>query len=231
MDRINVLGRVLDNRKAILPYKTVLTGRYVILEPLNAEKHYRSLYENYLDTPHLMDYMKEPPLTTLEDYRQRTINKENNPAYCFYVIIKVESPDDYIGLYALFNFDLEGRKVEAGVLYSSKLQRSIASSEALYLFSNFVFEDLGYIKVTTRSMVQNKKVDSMLKRAGYTFVGLVPDDMMFGEYSVDLNHYAMRDIDWHIVKKAYEEWLHPDNFDAEGKQKKPLRVNLEKLNA
>ena len=231
MDRVEVLGRLLDSRKAILPYKTVLRGRYAILEPLNAEKHYRSLYENFLNTPHLMDYMKEPPLTTLEDYRQRTIKKENNPAICYYVIMKVESPDDYIGVAASTNFDLEGRKVEAGVMYSSKLQSTIASSEVQYLISKFAFEDLGYIKVTTRSMVQNKKVDSMLKRAGYTFVGLVPDDMMFGEYSVDLNHYAMRDIDWHIVKKAYEEWLHPDNFDAEGRQKKPLRVNLEKLSA
>jgi hypothetical protein len=110
MDRIEVLGRLLDSRKAILPYKTILRGRYVILEPLNAEKHYRSLYENFLNTPHLMDYMKEPPLTTLEDYRQRTIKKENNPAICYYVIMKVESPDDYIGLAALHQLRFGGSK-------------------------------------------------------------------------------------------------------------------------
>ena len=34
--------------------------------------------------------------------------------------------------------------------------------------------------------------------------------------------YAMLDSDWPMVKYAYEQWLAPQNFDAEGKQQSRL---------
>ena len=34
--------------------------------------------------------------------------------------------------------------------------------------------------------------------------------------------YAMLDSDWVMVKHAYEQWLVPQNFDADGKQQSRL---------
>ena len=38
----------------------------------------------------------------------------------------------------------------------------------------------------------------------------------------DTAMYAMLDSDWLVVKRAYEQWLAPQNFDSEGKQRSRL---------
>ena len=66
MERLERLGRHIDDAvSAKLPSRVVLQGRYVRLEPMVAETHYRCLYKNFLKTPHLFDLMIEPELTTL----------------------------------------------------------------------------------------------------------------------------------------------------------------------
>jgi hypothetical protein len=45
--------------------------------------------------------------------------------------------------------------------------------------------------------------------------------------SRDTAWYAMLDGDWPARKRAFERWLAPENFDAEGRQK----ISLSSLNA
>jgi len=78
MERLNQLGRQICNEgfPCKLPQKVVLSGQYVRLEPLNTEVHYRSLYDNFKQTEHLFDYLLEPELTTLDEFRERCLSKE-----------------------------------------------------------------------------------------------------------------------------------------------------------
>ena len=39
----------------------------------------------------------------------------------------------------------------------------------------------------------------------------------------DTAWFAMTDADWPARKAAFERWLAPDNFDAEGRQRTSLR--------
>jgi hypothetical protein len=45
--------------------------------------------------------------------------------------------------------------------------------------------------------------------------------------SRDTAYYSMLDSEWPARKAAFERWLAPENFDAQGGQ----RVSLSKLNA
>ena len=59
------MGRQISSKPVKLPERRTFLGRYVILEPLDVEKHHRSLYENYRRTPSITDFMIEPEITTL----------------------------------------------------------------------------------------------------------------------------------------------------------------------
>lgn len=51
-------GRKLNNSApALLPYNTILRVRYVNMLPLEADKHYKSLFENINKTPGLFDFL------------------------------------------------------------------------------------------------------------------------------------------------------------------------------
>lgn len=41
----------------------------------------------------------------------------------------------------------------------------------------------------------------------------------------------MIDKEWPVIKLAFEQWLQPDNFDAEGRQKKDLTTVRKELEA
>ena len=115
---------------ARMPEKIVLQGRYVRLEPLNTEKHYRSLYENFIQTPNLFEYMLEGPLTTLEEFRERCLAKENDPTRIYLISSKVSEPNDYIGISGIANIDPINKKLELSRgVRSYKLQSTTASSE------------------------------------------------------------------------------------------------------
>ena len=42
--------------------------------------------------------------------------------------------------------------------------------------------------------------------------------------SRDTAWFAMIDRDWPAIRAAYEAWLDPANFDADGRQRRPLRM-------
>lgn len=70
MNRIEQLdAQFTPNVPALMPQKIVLQGRYARLEPLDTEKHYRSLFKNFSETPNMFQYLCEPPLTTLEEFK------------------------------------------------------------------------------------------------------------------------------------------------------------------
>jgi hypothetical protein len=56
------------------------------------------------------------------------------------------------------------------------------------------------------------------------FEGVFRQDMITKGRSRDTAWLAMLEREWPARKLAFERWLAPDNFDAEGRQKASLRV-------
>ena len=110
-------------------------------------------------------------------------------------------------------------------MFSLKLQNTTASTEASYLMLQYIFDELGFINLTIKTSAKNKQAAKMLARMGMTLDGIIRDAVVVGGYALDGAWYSLQDIEWPAIKKGFEEWLHPDNFDAQGKQKKPLRID------
>lgn len=66
MERLELLDMHFGrNILAKRPERAILRGRYVLLEPLDTEKHHRNLYENLLSAPNRTDSSNESLLGSL----------------------------------------------------------------------------------------------------------------------------------------------------------------------
>ncbi len=61
-------------------------------------------------------------------------------------------------------------------------------------------------------------------RLGFQFEGIFRQHMIVKGRSRDTAWFAMIDRDWPAIRAAYDAWLDPANFDADGRQLTPLRM-------
>lgn len=169
--------------------------------------------------------MLELPLTTLEEFKQRCLIKENDPTRVHFVVSKLTDHDDYLGLNCYSYIDPIHRKLEIGrMAYSSKLQNTTTATDSSFQLLSYAFDKLGYSRIQARLMVTNKRAYRYVERAGFSFEGTTRRDNIFGGHYIDLHIFSMLDYEWPATKKAMIGWLDPSNFDEQGKQKKPISV-------
>jgi len=130
-----------------------------------------------------------------------------------------------LGVAALREVRPAMRVIEVGhVVYSPALQRTPLATEAQYLLMRYAFETLGYRRYEWRCNVLNGSSYRAAIRLGFTFEGVFRQDMIVKGRSRDTVWLSILDSEWPAHKLAFERWLAPDNFDAEGRQKASLRV-------
>ena len=92
----------------------------------------------------------------------------------------------------------------------------------MYLMARYVFEDLGYRRYEWKCNTLNAPSRSAALRLGFTFEGIFRQHMIVKGQNRDTAWYAMLDTEWPDRQWAFEAWLDPANFDAQGNQKTPL---------
>ncbi|MET4693482.1 RimJ/RimL family protein N-acetyltransferase [Endozoicomonas sp. NE40] len=86
------------------------------------------------------------------------------------------------------------------------------------------FEVLGYRRYEWKCDSLNTPSRKAALRLGFTFEGIFRQALVYKGRSRDTAWFSMLDSEWPELKKAFEQWLHPDNFTRDGQQ-------LEKLQA
>ena len=109
--------------------------------------------------------------------------------------------------------------IEVGnILYTPKLQRTRAATEAMYLLAGYVFEQLGYRRYEWKCNAENLPSRKAAERLGFRFEGIFRQHMVAKGKNRDTAWFAMLDHEWPERSEAFERWLAPENFDAEGRQ-------------
>ena len=111
---------------------------------------------------------------------------------------------------------------EVGLItYSPSLQRTRPATEAIYLCGDYGF-GLGYRRYEWKCNNRNEPS----KRAGAALRlqvrGPVPPAQVVKGKNRDTAWYSIIDSEWPARKAAFERWLAPENFDAQGRQKVSL---------
>jgi hypothetical protein len=89
-----------------------------------------------------------------------------------------------------------------------------------------VFETLRYRRYEWKCNALNAPSRRAALRYGFVFEGILRQAMIAKGRNRDTAYFSMLDSEWPARKKAFETWLAPENFDAQGRQK----VSLAALN-
>ena len=211
------------NWKAVpAPVPTTLRGRYVTLEPLNAERHTSGLWEAVRGHDNLWSWLKEGPFATEADLCQSIQQKQPGASDVFFAIVpaSVSLPAGYA---SYMRIEPAHGVIEVGnIMMSPSLQRTTAATEAMYLMARHVFEDLGYRRYEWKCNALNEPSRRAALRYGFTFEGIFRQHMVIKGRSRDTAWFSMLDSEWPARKRAFEAWLDPANFDSEGRQRQSL---------
>jgi RimJ/RimL family protein N-acetyltransferase len=208
------------------PPRTTMPGRYCRVEPLDPSRHAEDLYRaNSLDPGQRnFTYLMSGPFASLEAYRQWMEASCLGDDPLFHAIIDGASRQA-AGVASFMRIDTRNGVIEVGnINYSQLLQRRRAGTEAMYLMMQRAF-GLGYRRYEWKCDALNAASRAAAQRLGFSFEGIFRQAVVYKGRNRDTAWYAAIDSEWPALKRAFERWLDPGNFDAEGRQ----RVRLSDL--
>jgi RimJ/RimL family protein N-acetyltransferase len=207
------------------PERKPLDGRYVRLEPLSATAHGDGLFE--------------AAATEGEESRFRWLPDQAPESRAAFQpwLEKVEASEDPLfftvidkasgkiaGRQTLMRIDPTYGVIEIGnILWGSLVARKPAATEAQFLFARYVFDVLGYRRYEWKCNDRNAPSKRAAERFGFTFEGVFRQHMIVKGENRDTAWYSILDSEWPALRRSYEQWLDPSNFDAQGRQKRRLQ--------
>lgn len=223
-----VIGADMTHWTAPLkPTPIVLRGRYVTLEPLDPEKHTPELWEafsegNASDWTYLFADCPESQEAMLKLYQSTAAREDLVP----YVIISVKT-GKAVGTLSYMNMSLVNGDIELGSInFARSLRRTREATEAVYLTMTRALDELGYRRFVWKCDALNGGSRSAALRYGFTFEGLFRNHMILKGRTRDTAWFSIVNYEWKARKDAFETWLNPDNFEADGTQKSPLSTYM-----
>ena len=201
----------------------MLEGRYARLEPLDPVRHADGLFEALMvDAPendHLFLFETKMSREVFQQWIETKAKRTDIQCH-----IVVERKTGRIGGRQDFmRIDTAHGVIEIGSIHWGPLiAKSPVTTEALYLFAKYAFEDLGYRRFEWKCHNGNEPSKRAATRFGFTFEGLFRQHMVAKGRNRDTAWFSMIDEEWPALRAMYEAWLDPANFDAEGRQKKSL---------
>ena len=216
--------RVPDWTERPRPPRTVMKGRYCRVEPLVPERHARALHRaNQLD-PHGINwtYLSTDAIHDPDAYLAwaQRISASDDPL--FHAIVD-ESSGLAVGVAAFLRIDAAMGVIEVGhINFSPALQRTRAATEAMFLMMRRVFDELGYRRYEWKCDSLNAPSRRAAERLGFTFEGIFRQAIVYKGRNRDSAWFSIVDREWPALRTAYERWLAPENFDADGQQRRRL---------
>lgn len=203
------------------PERIMLEGQHVKIVPLDAKAYAPALYAGSREAE-LWRYLFNGPYTGEVEFRSWLEGREPLEDPLFFTILDGESRVA-VGYCSLMRIEPAHGVIEVGnILYLPRLQRTVGGTEAMYLLARYVFEELGYRRYEWKCNALNAPSRAAALRLGFTFEGIFRQHMLVKGKNRDTAWYAMLDTEWEERKRAFEEWLRPEKFDAAGKQKTKL---------
>ena len=206
------------------PARKILDGRYCRLEPIEASSHGEQLFEasTVADAAERFRWLFEYPPRTREDFRSWLDKVEASEDPLVFAVVDRAS-GKAAGRQSLMRIDTANGVIEIGGIYWGPLvSRRPAATEALYLFADYAFEELGYRRFEWKCHDMNEPSKRAAARFGFKFEGVFRQHVVFKGGNRDTAWFSIIDGEWPALRRAYRAWLDPGNFDAAGRQRRKL---------
>ena len=215
------IGLPVDTAPAPRPGPVALKGRYGHIEKLTPG-HAADLWRVFAGQDQVWTYIStDGPFANFADFA--AFIDKRAAATDPYAYAIVDPAGRALGYFTLLRIEPQMRVIEVGhVLFSPSLQRTPLGTEAQYLLARYVFETLGYRRYEWKCNALNAASWRAALRYGFTYEGTFRQHLIAKGRNRDNAWFSMLDSEWPARKANFERWLHPDNFDSEGKQKLSL---------
>jgi RimJ/RimL family protein N-acetyltransferase len=207
-----------------LPRRTPIAGRYCRLEPLDPDRHAAELFDANSDDADSRNwtYLPHGPYPSFDLYRDYLADAARRDDPLVHAIID-RAGGRAVGVASLMRIDPASGVIEVGgINYSPRLQRRPAATEAMYLLMRRVFDELGYRRYEWKCDVLNAPSRAAALRLGFRYEGLFRQATVYKGRNRDTAWFSIIDTEWPPLRKAFERWLDPSNFDAQGLQRQSL---------
>ncbi len=206
------------------PQRKAMEGRYARLEPLDVAKHGDQLFEasNTVDAERLWQYAADGPYRDRASFQPWLEKAAAADDPLMFVVIdkatgRVEGRQTYLRIAP------EHGVIEIGyILWGPAIGRTRVATEAFYLFAAHAFDDLGYRRYEWKCDNANVPSKNAAERFGYTFEGIFRQHMVYKGRNRDTAWYSIIDSEWPGIRRAFQDWLAPENFASDGRQKTRL---------
>ncbi|WP_108661695.1 GNAT family N-acetyltransferase [Acuticoccus kandeliae] len=207
------------------PERVVLEGARIRMEPLDADRHTDPQWDAHrAGDPEgaLWTYLGYGPFDTREAYHAHIAAQATSTDPLFYAVVP-RATGKALGVMGLMRIDPANGVIEVGhICLAPGLRRTPEASEALLLLGNYVFESLGYRRFEWKCDSANAPSRRAATRYGFTFEGIFRQHMVTKGRNRDTAWFSILDGEWPERRAAFEAWLAPENFDADGRQRRAL---------
>ncbi|PTX57050.1 RimJ/RimL family protein N-acetyltransferase [Litoreibacter ponti] len=196
-------------------------GRYAVLERIDPDAHAGDLHRANSADDAIWDFLPYGPFASSARYHRwaREMAALEDPR--LYAVKSCES-GHYCGVASYLRIAPEAGSIEVGhINFAPELQRTPAATEAIYLMMSWAFE-AGYRRFEWKCDAANLGSRRAAQRFGFSFEGIFRQAAVVKGRNRDTAWFACIDAEWPALKEAFEAWLAPANFDANGQQRESL---------
>jgi RimJ/RimL family protein N-acetyltransferase len=205
------------------PEPRTLDGRYCRVEPLDAARHARQLFDAQAEDARgeRWTYSFDGPFADFSAYQQWCSRAQASRDPQFYALL--DATGRAVGSASYLRIEPKHGVIEVGHIYFSPcLARTRAATEAMYLMMANAFA-LGYRRYEWKCDSCNLPSRAAATRFGFTYEGMFRQAIVNKGRNRDTTWFAITDRDWKRgLDAAFRSWLDPLNFDAAGRQKQSL---------
>lgn len=207
-------------RECDRPPRTAMVGEWCTVEPLDPGRHARELFEAYRLAGDHRDwtYLPYGPFDSLDDYHAWLKDDCVGDDPFFHAVVDSKTRKA-VGVASYLRARPSIGVIEVGhIHYSPLLRRTRGATEAMYLMMKRVFDELGYRRYEWKCDALNARSRKAALRLGFRFEGIFRQATIYKGRNRDTAWYSIIDQEWPARKDAFEKWLDPSNFDAQGRE-------------
>ena len=202
-----------------LPSGVPLVGRHCRLEPLVPARHGADLADTFASAPdETWAYLPYGPFSDGSAFGRwlDTIAADRDPLFH---AIRDSQTGHAAGLASLMRMDPSNGVIEVGhIHFGPRLKQTPAATEAIFLLMGRVFDELGYRRLEWKCDALNTPSRRAAERLGFTYEGTFRQASIVKGRNRDTAWFSMLDREWPQIKRGFEAWLAPVNFDANHRQ-------------
>ena len=217
----NPIGPAVDPTPRPLPARVPLRGQHVVLEPLH-RRHADELWQAAQGADASWDYLAYGPFASsaaMAGFVAEFASTHDPMAWA----VRPVATGVVSGWLTLMDIQPRNAVIELGhIWFGSRMQRTRAGTEAMFLLLRLAADDLGYRRLVWRCNALNAPSRSAAERLGFTYEGTLRAHLVVKDHLRDTAYYSIVGEEWPARRDAVLAWLDPANSTPDGSTRRGL---------